>query len=58
MPFGCLPAPGHPAGLRCKLEGNRVVRAVRGKLVSKYSQPESGCWELFDLKQGWSELAD
>ncbi len=56
--FQRLPAPGHPEGLYWEHEGNRAVRDGRWKLVSKHSRPESGRWELYDLKQDRSELAD
>ncbi len=51
-------ARGHPEGLYWEHEGNRAVRSGNWKLVSKWSQPEDGRWELYDLEQDRSELND
>ncbi len=56
--FRGQPAEGHPGGLYWEHEGNRAVRSGRWKLVSKYSKPEEGRWELYDLMQDRSELND
>ena len=51
-------AKGHPEGLYWEHEGNRAVRSGNWKLVSKWSEPEDGRWELYDLEQDRSELND
>ena len=51
-------AEGHPEGLFWEHEGNRAVRHGKWKLVSKWSKPEDGRWELYDLGQDRSELND
>ena len=51
-------ARGHPDGLFWEHEGNRAVRSGKWKLVSKWSKPEDGRWELYDLEQDRSELND
>jgi arylsulfatase len=51
-------AEGHPEGLFWEHEGNRAVRHGKWKLVSKWSKPEDGRWELYDLEQDRSELND
>ena len=37
---------------------NRAIRVDDWKLVSKFSAPESGRWELYNIKQDRSELND
>ena len=39
-------------------EGNRAVRQGKWKLVSKWSQPEDGRWELYDLEADRTEMND
>ena len=39
-------------------EGNRAVRQGRWKLVSKWSPPESGRWELYNMDSDRTELHD
>jgi arylsulfatase A-like enzyme len=39
-------------------EGNRAVRQGRWKLVSKWSAPESGRWELYDMESDRTEMHD
>ena len=56
--FNGQPAKGHPEGLYWEHEGNRAVRDGNWKLVSKYSKPEEGRWELYDLGSDRSELND
>ncbi len=51
-------AEGHPEGLFWEHEGNRAIRVDDWKLVSKFSAPESGRWELYNIKQDRSELND
>ena len=51
-------ADGHPEGLYWEHEGNRAIRVGDWKLVSKFSAPERGRWELYNLKQDRSELND
>ena len=51
-------AKGHPGGLYWEHEGNRAVRSGNWKLVSKWSEPEDGRWELYNLEQDRSELND
>jgi arylsulfatase len=51
-------AKGHPEGLYWEHEGNRAVRSGNWKLVSKWSEPEDGRWELYNLEQDRSELSD
>ena len=51
-------AEGHPEGLYWEHEGNRAVRHGKWKLVSKWSKPEDGRWELYDLERDRSELSD
>ncbi len=51
-------AKGHPEGLYWEHEGNRAVRSGNWKLVSKWSKPEDGRWELYNLEQDRSELND
>ena len=56
--FTAETAKGHPEGLYWEHEGNRAVRHGNWKLVSKWSKPEDGRWELYDLEQDRSELND
>ena len=51
-------AEGHPEGLFWEHEGNRAVRLGKWKLVSKWSKPEDGRWELYDMEADRSELND
>lgn len=51
-------AAGHPDGLYWEHEGNRAVRLGQWKLVSKYSKPEEGRWELYDMVKDRTELND
>ncbi len=39
-------------------EGNRAIRQGKWKLVSKWSKPENGKWELYDLEADRTELND
>ncbi len=39
-------------------EGNRAVRRGQWKLVSKWSEPESGRWELYDIDADRTEMHD
>ena len=39
-------------------EGNRAIRMGKWKLVSKWSAPENGRWELYDIDADRSELND
>lgn len=48
---------GHDA-LFWEHEGNRAVRQGKWKLVSKWSKPEDGRWELYDLEADRTEIRD
>lgn len=39
-------------------EGNRAVRQGKWKIVSKWSEPESGRWELYDMEADRTEMHD
>ena len=39
-------------------EGNRAVRQGKWKIVSKWSEPESGRWELYDMEADRTEIHD
>jgi arylsulfatase len=39
-------------------EGNRAVRRGKWKIVSKWSEPESGRWELYDMEADRTEMHD
>ena len=49
--------PGHDA-VYWEHEGNRAIRQGKWKLVSKWSEPENGRWELYDMEADRSELND
>lgn len=51
-------APGHPEGIYWEHEGNRAARVGEWKLVSKWSRPEDGRWELYNIAEDRSELND